>query len=325
MDDAGKWTADDLAETARGFRLPVVLLALVRAGVIGALCERPAGPAALAAACGVHEGALVRMLNVLVSVGILDLAEGAYSLRVDPGDHLESMRHAADGLDKWLSLPDVLSRGHAEFPDELDVTLDPERNERFIRAMYAHAGPVAGRLARVLPREGAMSFLDLGGGPGTFCFALLEAWDGLVATLADLPLTLRVTRRLVDEKGAGDRMRLVEADFYHDRGCDLGGPYDLALVSAVIHAEGEDENRDLLARARRVVSTGGRILVRETLLDESRLGPTRAALFDVHMLVSTRRGRCYTLAEISDMLEGAGFRRPRLLAGPEEGIVVADG
>ena len=47
-------------------------------------------------------------------------------------------------------------------------------------------------------------------------------------------------------------------------------------------------------------------------------------MFDAHMLVSTRRGRCYSLSEISSMLTGAGFRNPRLLSDLDEGFVIAD-
>jgi hypothetical protein len=326
------WTLDSLRELARGFRLPMVVLALVRAGIIDRLVEGPRSSRALADACGVDELALARVLGALVSIGLLRLDAGVYALPVrlaeelsaSSGVALDGLAHAADGLDKWIELERVLRNGSAEYPDERDVTVSPERNERFIRAMHSYAGPAALRFAELVPRNGARTFLDLGGGPGTFTHALLAAWPDLEATIADLPLSLRVTRAIAAERGVADRLEIVEADFYHDRGCELGGPYDLVLVSAVLHAEGEAENRELLGRVRKVVATGGRIVVRENLLAPDRTGPARATLFDVHMLVSTRRGRCYTLSEVSSMLEDADFRDARLLSDLDEGLVVAD-
>jgi len=324
-----RWTAEAVEEMARSYRLPLAFLTAVRVGVIDSLLAGPATAGDLAASCKVDRDSLERLLNLLVSVGLLVRNAGAYALAPDAesaigGRLIEGLRHTADGLDKWLALRSVLESGRAEFDDDLDVTLDPDRNEHFIRAMHAFAGPVAARFARIVPRRDARTFLDLGGGPGTFCFALLESWPGLDAWLADLPLTLRVTRRIAGERGLASRLHLVEADFYRDRSSNLGGPYDLVLVSAVLHAEGEEENRDLLGRVRRIVAPGGRIVIRENLLAEDRTSPERAALFDVHMLVSTRRGRCYTLSEVGSMLEGAGFAGPRLLSDLSEGFVVAD-
>jgi hypothetical protein len=65
-------------------------------------------------------------------------------------------------------------------------------------------------------------------------------------------------------------------------------------------------------------------VIRENLLSADRTGPPRATMFDVHMLVSTRRGRCYSLDEISGMLRAAGFTDPRLLTDEDDGFVVAD-
>lgn len=327
-----QWTAGSLQEALRGYQLPLVVLVLVRAGVLDRLVEGAATARELAEHCGLDVEALSRLLNAVTAVGILERRDGSYSLTPTLageltsaiGSPLDGMKHSAEGLDKWFALETVLRRGFADYSYDMDVTRDPDRNEHFIRAMHAYAGPLARRFAELVPRQDARRFLDIGGGPGTFTHALLDAWPDLEATIVDLPLTLRTTRKLVEEKGLEDRLSLIEADFFLDRSSDLGGPYDLVLISAVIHAEAETPNRNLFARLHRVVSPGGRIVVRERILSEERTGPPRATMFDVHMLVSTRRGRCYTLSEISSMLTGAGFSNPRLLSDLDEGFVIAD-
>jgi SAM-dependent methyltransferase len=320
-----------------------MFLVCVQEGVIHRLVEGPAGAKELAESCGVDAEALERMLNALVSIGLLCRGEGGdgvvvYSLpeglaaelgsRVDDSEVtvLDGLAHRADGLKKWMMLDDVVRRGYAEFDDELDVTRDPERNEVFIRAMHAYAGGEDGpakELAERLPREGAKSFLDVGGGPGTFALAFAERWPGLKAVVVDLALTLRVTRRVIGEHGMEERVGVMEADFYRDREVSFGGPWDLVLVSAVIHTESAERNRELFRRLRPAVSPGGRIVVREHMLAEDRVSPERAALFDVHMLVSTRRGRCYTAGEVCAMLEDAGFRQAGLVGELSEGLVMA--
>jgi predicted O-methyltransferase YrrM len=329
---ATQWTLERFLETARSHRLPFILLVLVRTGVLAQMARGTSRVEDLARECGVDAGALARLLDALVSIGLVRAGGNGYALvsslaeDLAPdavGGPLDGLRHTADGLDKWMRLEDALRAGRAQYPDELDVTRDPERNERFIRAMHSHARPAARRFADLLEREDARTFLDTGGGPGTFCLALLDRWPDMRAAVADLPLTLRVTRRVLEEAGMADRVRLIETDFYAQPASRLEGPWDLVLISAVIHAEGERENRALLSRLRSVVSPGGRIVVRENILDPDRRGPPRAALFDVHMLVSTRRGRCYTREEIERMLLDAGFEDPRRLGEPEDGFVAA--
>lgn len=327
-----EWTLERLRETARGYRMPLIILTLVRAGVFDELAVRPATAETLAASCGVDREAVTRLLNVLVSAGLLGrdadgyFLAGALADKLVPGQMgsaMDGLRHTADGLDKWFGIEEALKAGHAEYPDRLDVIRDPERNIRFIRAMHTHAAPVAGRFADLADAGDARTFLDVGGGPGTFALAMVRRWPDLQATVADLPLTLRVTRQVIREDRLQERVSLTEADFYGDEHCNLGGPWDLVLVSAVIHSEGPEQNRKLFGRIRRTLADGGRIVVRETILDEDRLGPPRAAMFDAHMLVSTRRGRCYTQSEISHMLLDAGFVSPRRLGEPDDGFVQA--
>lgn len=329
------WTIERLVGTVRSYQLPLVLLNVVRCGAFERLVQGPADAAELARLAEIDEDALSRLLNVLLSQGILEIdGEGRYILTktlavgfasTKIGSPLDGLKHTAEGLNKWGDLAETLLQGHAEYTDTEDVTRDPKLNEHFIRAMHAYAGPSAKLLVELLPREGAKSFLDLGGGPGTFSLALAQAWTDLHAMVADLPLTLRTTQQVIEEAGLSDRIHTLEADFYKDRSCDLGGPYDLALISAVIHAEGLEENKDLFRRMRKVVKPGGRIIVRERILAEGKGGPPASTLFDVHMLACTHRGRCYTESEIGTMLSEAGFTNPRLISTLDEGILLADG
>jgi hypothetical protein len=71
----------------------------------------------------------------------------------------------------------------------------------------------------------------------------------------------------------------------------------------------EAGNRDLLGRCARALAPGGRVAIREFILDPDRAGPPQAALFALNMLVGTERGNAYTEADYRGWLEGAGFTR----------------
>jgi len=52
---------------------------------------------------------------------------------------------------------------------------------------------------------------------------------------------------------------------------------------------------------------GGRIAIRDILMEESRAEPVSGALFAVNMLVATEGGGTYTFTELREDLEKAGF------------------
>ena len=118
-------------------------------------------------------------------------------------------------------------------------------------------------------------------------------------------------------------MRLVGGDYRHDRMPE--GPYDLALLSAIIHQNDPRENEQLYAKIHEVLAPGGRLIVRDHVLEPDRTAPADGALFAVNMLVATEGGNCYTFEEIRGSLEAAGFGRVRLLQRDERmsGLVEA--
>ena len=70
---------------------------------------------------------------------------------------------------------------------------------------------------------------------------------------------------------------------------------------------------------------GGRIAIRDILMEEDRTRPVAGALFAVNMLVATEGGGTFTLAELREDLEAAGFAEVALARQDEamNAIVVA--
>jgi hypothetical protein len=101
-----------------------------------------------------------------------------------------------------------------------------------------------------------------------------------------------------------DRVRLVPGSFYTD---ELPGGADLAWVSAIVHQNSRDQNRALFRKIFAALVSGGRILIRDFVMDETRTHPPGGAFFAVNMLVSTPGGGTYTFNELRDDLAAAGF------------------
>jgi hypothetical protein len=122
----------------------------------------------------------------------------------------------------------------------------------------------------------------------------------------DVPETLRITRKILRENGTSDLVSLRKGDFLKD---PIGGPYDFIWISQILHAYPEDQCIRVLRKARKALSTGGRVAVQEFLLTDSGISPPGPVFFSVHMVAVTDGGRAYSAADIASMLKKAGFRR----------------
>ena len=102
-----------------------------------------------------------------------------------------------------------------------------------------------------------------------------------------------------------DRIGFVAGDFYRD---ELPPGVDFAWVSAIIHQHAREDSRALFAKVYRALGPGGRIGIRDFVMDPDHTHPAAGALFAVNMLANTDRGNTFTYAEIAEDLEAAGFK-----------------
>lgn len=90
---------------------------------------------------------------------------------------------------------------------------------------------------------------------------------------------------------------------------EFGSDYDLILLSAICHMLSPKQNQDLFRRCYRALAAGGRIVIRDFILDPDKTAPRSAAVFAINMLVATRGGSTYTEGEYRRWLTGAGFQQ----------------
>ena len=150
----------------------------------------------------------------------------------------------------------------------------------------------------------------MGGASGTWTLAFLRAVPGSRATIFDLPDAIEQARQRIAQSGFGDRVDLVAGDFYDD---PLPSGADLAWVSAIVHQHAREDSRELFAKVRAALAPGGRIMIRDIVMESDRIAPPEGALFAVNMLVATASGGTFTMDEFTEDLQAAGFRDVKLL------------
>ncbi len=296
---------EDLLQALKAYQESRVLLTALELDLFAAL---GAGASANEAAqcSGTDPRATEMLLNALVALGALE-KDGALFRCTEASAFLATARtdylHAVRKWDSWSTLTQCVRTGTtARKPGR---RREEDGIEAFIGAMHARALGAAPALLEVIGPANVHRMLDLGGGAGTFVLAFAQANPHLQAEVLDLEDVVPITQRHIRAVGFAERVSARVGDLRTD---ELGSGYDLILASAVCHMLDEAENQDLFRRCARALVPGGRLAIRDFLLEPGGTAPKEAALFALNMLTSTNRGNVYTEAQYREWLSLAGFR-----------------
>ena len=304
---------DRLRQIAVGFQQAKILLAAAELRLFDHL-RTHAAAAHVAHAIGADARAVEVLLDALAAMGIVDKQGGTYRTQADlepflvedgPAHFVASLRHMNRLFRHWAFLEErVLGR---PAPAGIDVAPPAADHENFIRAMYAITHRQAEAVVARIGLSDVRTVADLGGGPGHYLTSILRRAPGADGYLVDLAPTLAIAQRIQAGNPDWSRVRLVAWDFYSDDPPSTLPRLDLAFVSQVVHSESPEANRAFFRRLFPLVSSGGRLVVHERVVEPDRTAPQETAIFAVNMLVMTAGGRTYTEQDISEWGTSAGF------------------
>ena len=308
---AKTWNAEQINEFMRTYQGLCVLGAAAELELFSRLGTGSATAAELARTLPADERALAMLLDVLAALDFLVKTGNRYAcapgvaaaLSPGQGSVLAMSQHQMNCLRRWSNLALVVKTGQ---PSENHASIRGEAGDQqsFIEAMNDISGPVAETVVRDIANVPWTHIIDIGGGSGTYTLAWLAKNKTGRATLFDLPHVIPMARARLEKVGELARVSLVAGDFTKD---ELPRGADLAWVSAIIHQQSREMNRALYARIARALVPGGRIMIRDIIMEDSRTAPIGGALFAINMLAVTASGGTFTLAEIRADLESAGF------------------
>ena len=315
---ARQWTGQEILAVVRGFQPGCIIAAAAELDLFTALSDESQSAESLADALHTDLRGVTILLDALAAMELLTAEGGRYALAPgiaetlcegDDRNVLAMVRHQINCLRGWSQLAQVVRDGR---PAERTPSIRGAEADQaaFIEAMDVVSRPSAEPLVSAIGPPNFTHFLDVGGGPATWTIAFLRAMPGATATLFDRPTTIPIAQAHVAAAGMEDRVRLIAGDFEAD---PLPAGADLAWVSAIVHMNSREQNRDLLAKVHQALAPGGRVLIRDVVMDETHTRPADGALFAVNMLVHTLGGGTFTFSELSEDLTAAGFVEPALL------------
>ena len=289
-----------------------ILLTAVKLDVFSAIDERPKSGQDIAGRLQADPPTLGLLLNALVAMKLLTKEAELYGnssiaikylVRSSPQyvGHL-LLLHDAE-WNNWGKLEETIRTGKRTVDRHVFET-DPELGSHVLAVLNRIGQRSGPDLAKRLKLAGGERVCDLGGGAGTNAIAFCQVYPDLHATVFDLPETLKLTEKTVKEAGLESRITLHPGDFNRN---PLGGPYDVVLMSDILHYQTFDMNQDLVKKVYGALAPGGRLVVKDRFLDEAGTGPAWTTAFAVHILVNTQKGSCFQASDAMQWLYAAGF------------------
>ena len=311
-------SSEEVLRLSQNFMESRIMLSGAELNLFTILNPAPLSAQEVASRIGADLRALTILLDALSAMGLLVKQKGTYQcansvsafLSEDaPSSVLPMILHAAHLWQRWSGLTDAV-RGTRVSKDAAKSSKSAEDLRAFIGAMDVIATPRTGEIVAAVDPASSKSLLDVGGASGTYTIAFLQAVPEMKATLFDKPEVVEMARERLSKAGVLNRVTLVPGDFYQD---EFPHGHDLAFVSAIIHQNSPDQNLDLLSKVFRSLNQGGRIIIRDHVMEPNRTHPKDGAIFAVNMLLGTPGGSTYTYEEIKSGLSQVGFTDIHLL------------
>ena len=314
-----------LFQLGTGHFVASALQTVVRLGIPALIADGTCTAADLAAATGVREDALYRVLRALASVGVFDEASPRQFALTDAG---QLLRPGVDGsmhdMLLWVTSP-LHFRVYAEMlhsvatgqPAIEKVTgvpvfeyfpRNPEISEIFNNAMTTFSNAVIPAALEVYDFSGIDRLVDVAGGHGAVLTAILRRYPHMHGVLFDLDHVIAGARPRIQAQGLQSRCDTESGDFF--KAVAAGG--DAYIMKHIIH-DWDDERAAVILRNIRTAMGGkrGRVILLESVLPAGNT-PDPGKLIDLEMLLMPG-GRERTAGEFGALFAEAGFELTRIL------------
>lgn len=318
-------TAKKLHEIMRGYVKTALLRTAIELNIFDGIGDRTVDADGLARALGVDARGLRITLDSLAAIGLLRTVDGKYALPVDGGKFLLSSSPTFFGpslklgasdweWDAQKRLTEAVRKGgavmdsHALTP-EFDYWEDFAENTTWFNNGAAEL--MAEQLLPWAKDRDSVDVLDVACSHGYYGVNLAKAEPKARVWGVDWPNVLPITAKNYERNGISDRFSGIPGDMFS---VPLGGPYDVVMITNVLHHFSADTSTNLLRRLFDVLKPGGRIAVTGHTFVEGERPEDKPLpyLFSQIMLVMTDEGETHSTKTYERMFTDAGFVNPQI-------------
>jgi len=309
-----------------GYVLSAALHLAAKLDIADKLAAGPRSAADLAAAAGVREDGLYRVLRALSSVGIFRELEGrrfentpgSEVLRSDLPGNLRRMAEFICEPFHFHAYAEALSALQTGKPGAEKVAGEPifqylpkhpDLAELFNDAMTSFSARIVPVVLDAYDFGGITTVVDVAGGHGMVLTSILRKYPSMRGVLLDLDHVIAGARPKIAAAGLADRCQTIAGDFFTT--VPPGG--DAYVLKHIIHDWDDDRATHILKNVRTALNgvANGRVLLLEGVVQPAN-APDFSKILDLEMLMFPG-GRERTAEEFSALFAGAGFRMTRIV------------
>jgi hypothetical protein len=301
------------------------MLAGMQLDVFSALADCPRGAAELAAILGVSEARLLRLLDALVVVGLLERRAGKYSNTPEASSFL--VKGGATDLSGSHELIAQLWRADLMTAHSIRTGAPAARHDfrsapdddllAMLRGMHPDAVASGRDLAERFDFSDCRSVADIGGGSGGLIAALCQACPGVRGVLFELPRVATLAHGMLATEPGGASVKIEAGDILETPPRET---FDAVVMRAVIQTLGPTEAERAIANAAFATRPGGSLfIIGGGILDNDRLGPPMAVFLNLTFLNLYAGGASYTEAQHAEWLAASGCGAPERILLPSGG------
>ncbi len=311
-------TEESLFDLLMGGFIPSrVAMTAVQVGIFDAIEAGATTAETIAEHCECDPRATRMLLDTTTALGMCQKADGRYSLGPltqkllvsSSPNYIGALVQSNVMWDRWSHLTETVRTGEPVAQVE-----SPGVAAAFFPSLVAAlhlrnrrgAQLVAQWLKNRLPAFDAR-VLDVACGSGVWSIAIAEACPQSHVTANDFPALLERLPAYLEPHGLTDRYSFLAGDL---KAVDFGEEqFHAAILGNIVHSEGEAGSRKLLQQLHRAMKPGGHVVIVDMVPNDERSAPVYPLAFALNMLLNTRHGDTFTLAEYTEWLHDAGFKR----------------
>jgi 2-polyprenyl-3-methyl-5-hydroxy-6-metoxy-1,4-benzoquinol methylase len=310
-------SAEIVFDTLFAYQRSAALNSAIELGLFTAIDGGDTTSAAIASRCGASERGVRILSDYLTTIGLLTKPDGTYHLTPESAAFLSTRSPAYIGTtarfllrpqlkENFEALTEAVRRGGVPPSGDNNVSDENPIWVEFARSMGPMMVPAAHAIAGLVAgAAGPLKVLDIAAGHGLFGITIAQRNPLARIVAVDWPAVLAVASEHARAAGVGDRHESLPGDAFK---VDFPVGFDVALVTNFLHHFDPATNTNFLRKVHAALAPGGRVAILEFVPNADRVTPPIAARFSLAMLAGTPAGDAYTLAELHQQIEGAGFR-----------------
>lgn len=309
--------AERILRLGQGFLGSAILRAALGLGVFDALAGRALEATVVAGAIGADLRGTRILLEGLVAARLVVRDGSTYRLSEPAESHLVPGRPGFIGerlaayasQDLWDALghlDEAVRQGRSPSGTSPESSRQAYWSgmARALRDSFAGGEAVAEVVASWMEDRPSFDVLDIGCGHGGVGLAVLRRQRRARLWALDWPGVLATVQERAARMGLADRVGLIAGDMFD---VPLGGPYDLVILSQVLHHLSSDRCVQILRRAKAAARSDGRVVIQELVAVPSADDAT-VQLLSALLLAWSEGGEVYSIADYRHMLAQSDLR-----------------